>query len=55
MENGHTIKIESTNIRLGRVRGLEAAIRSLQQGNAGICVLQETKLTKGIHVSYSAG
>ena len=55
MENGHEIQIESTNIRSGRARGLEAAMRAIQQGNAGIRVLQETKLTKGIHMSYSAG
>ena len=55
MENGHEIQIESTNIRLGRARVLEAAMRAIHQGNAGIRVLQETKLTKGIHMSYSAG
>ena len=55
MDNRHEIQIESTNIRSGRARGLEAAMQALQQGNAGICVLQETKLTRAIHMSYSAG
>ena len=34
---------------------MEAALHTLQKGNIGIKVLQETKLSKGIHRSYSSG
>ena len=34
---------------------LESELESLHQGNIGIGVLQETKLTEGIHTHYSAG
>ena len=49
------IRIATLNIRLGRARGLEAALRALQQGNVNIGVLQETKLTQGIHKRHGAG
>ena len=32
---------------------MESALQALHQGNVGIGVLQETKLTKGIHTRYS--
>ena len=34
---------------------LEAALRALQQGNVNIGVLQEKKLTQGIHTQHGAG
>ena len=35
--------------------GLKAVLHALQQGNVGISVLQETKLTEGIYTLHSAG
>ena len=49
------IRILSLNIRLRRTGALEAALRALQQGNVDIRVLQDTKLTRGIHMRYGAG
>ena len=46
---GCGICIATLNIRLGRAGGLETALRALRQDNIGIKVLQETKLTRGIH------
>ena len=43
------ISITSFSIRLGRTGGLETVLCALKQGNIGIRVLQETKLTRGIH------
>ena len=47
------IRITSLNIRSVWLGGLEAALRTLNQGNIRIGVLQETKLTGGIHMRYS--
>ena len=55
MEIGRAIRIESLNIKLGQAGGLEAAIRALQQVNIRIIVLQEIKLTGGVHTHYSSG
>ena len=44
-----------THIRLGRAGGLETALRALRKGNIGIEVLQETKLTEGIHTRRILG
>ena len=52
MDSGFTIRMESIYIRLGQSGGLDAAPKSLQQGNIRIGVLQETKLTKGVHMCY---
>ena len=49
------ILIAKLNIRSGRLVGLEAALSALQQGNANIGVLQETKLTQGIHTWHVLG
>ena len=49
------IRIATLNIRFGRAGGLETAIRTLLQGNIGIRVLQDTKLTGGIHTQRSLG
>ena len=48
-ESGRMISITSFSIRLGRTGGLETVLCALKQGNIGIRVLQETKLTRGIH------
>ena len=45
----------SLSIRSGRAGGLEVALRAFQQGNFDVKVLQETKLTRGIHTLYGAG
>ena len=34
---------------------MESALQALKQGNVGIGVLKETKLTLGIHTHYSSG
>ena len=47
---GGGIHIATLNIRSGRSGGLETALRALRQGNIRIRVLQETKLTRGIHI-----
>ena len=52
---GRAIWIALLNIRLGRVGVLEAAIQALHQGNVGVRILQETKLTEGIHSWYGSG
>ena len=44
------IRISTLNIWSGRAGGLETALRTLRQGNIGIGVLKETKLTGGIHM-----
>ena len=53
-ESGRVIFIALLNISLGRARGLDTAIRALQQGNIGIGVFQEIKLTEGIHTRFSS-
>ena len=49
-ESGHVILIATLNIRLGWAGRLETAVRALRQGNIGIRVLQETKLTRVIQM-----
>ena len=49
------IRITLLNISSDWMGVLEAALRALQQGNVGLGFLQETKLTKGIHMRYIAG
>ena len=49
------ILVTSLNTRSGHAGGLETAMCVLQQGNIGIGVLQETKLTRGIHMLFSSG
>ena len=49
------ICIASISIRLRRAGGLETALRALHQEKIGIVVLQETKLTGGIHMVFSSG
>ena len=52
---GVSIRLASLNIRTGRARVLETALRALQQGNVDVGFLQETKLTQGIHTRHGAG
>ena len=49
------IRLATLNIRSGREGGLEAALRVMKQGNVDVGVLQETKLTDGIHVQKGEG
>ena len=53
--SGQGIFIATLNIRSGRVGVLETALRALRQGNIKIRVLQEMKLTRGIHMRRSSG
>ena len=55
MERGRGIRIATLNIRSGREGGLETALRALCQGNISTGVLQETKLTGGIHTRHISG
>ena len=54
-EERKEIWIASLNIRSGGWGGLEAALRALHQGKLDVGVLQETKLTQGVHMHYGAG
>ena len=46
------IRITLLNIRSGWTGSLETVLRSLQQGSIGIGVLQDMKLTRGIHMEF---
>lgn len=50
-----TFSVGTWNIRDGRGGGLEAACRALEAANIDVCVLQETKISNGIHTRYSSG
>ena len=43
------------NIRNGRNRGLESALRGMSQSNMDLGIFQETKCTDGIYTCGSAG
>ena len=43
------------NIRNGRNRGLESALRGMSQDNMDLGIFQETKVTDGIYTRRSAG
>ena len=49
------IILVTLNIRSGRAGGLEAALRVTKQGSVDVGVLQETKLTDGIHAQQGEG
>ena len=49
MRGSGNIIIATLNISSGRAGGLKAELRALRQGNVGVGVLQETKLTDRIH------
>jgi hypothetical protein len=50
-----SVSFTSFNIRSGRNRGLEVALRAMDQLGVDIGFLLETKLTGGIHTRYSSG
>ena len=52
---GCEIHIETLNIQLGQEGVLETEPRALQKCNTGIGILQETKLTGGIHTQRRLG
>ena len=54
-EREYVIRIATLNIRSGQAEGMETALHALRQGNIGIGVLQETKITRGIHMQQSLG
>ena len=49
------IRLATLNIRLGKAGGLKAALQELKKGNVDVGLLQETKLTNGIHAVQRAG
>ena len=49
------IRFGTYNIRNGRKGGLESALRGMSQANMDLGILQETKITNGIHTRGSAG
>ena len=49
------IRLATLNIRSGRTGGMEVALRALRQGNVDMGILQETKLTDGIHARQGEG
>ena len=49
------IRIATLNIILGGAGGMEAEIQALRQGNVDVGVLQETKITDGIHTRQVEG
>ena len=49
------IRIDTLKIRLGKAGGLEAVLQDLRQGKVDVGVLQETKLTDGIHARQGEG
>ena len=55
MNRGSIIRISSLYVRLVQSGGMEAALQAMQQDNVRIGVLQEAKLTRGIHMCYIAG
>ena len=48
-EGSGSVTLASFNIRSGRNRGLEAALRAMNQLGVDIEILMETKLTGGIY------
>ena len=49
------IRFVTYNIRNGRNRGLESALRGVSQANMDLGIFQETKVTDGIYTRGSAG
>ena len=52
---GRGIRLLSLKIRTGWVGGMEKALQALHQGNVDVGLLQETKLTQGIHNRHGTG
>ena len=51
----HLIRFGTYNIRNGRNRGLESALRGMSQANINLRLFQETNLTKRIDTHESSG
>ena len=49
------IRFVTYNIRNGRNRGLESALREMSQANMDLGIFQETKVTDGIYTCGLAG
>ena len=49
------VRLDTLNIRAGRVGGLELALRALCQGKVDMGIVQETKLTDRIHARQGEG
>ena len=49
------IKFGTYNIRNRRNRGLEAALKGMDQANLDMGILQETNITDGVYTRASAG
>ena len=49
-----SVEMVSGDIRNGRNRGLEAALRVMDQANLDMGILQETKITDGVYTRASA-
>ena len=50
-----SIRFGTYNIRNGRNRGLESALRGMHQANMDLGIFQEKKVTDGIYTHGSAG
>ena len=46
---GKGIRLKSLNIRTGRARGMDTALKTLYQGNVDVGFIQETNMIQGIH------
>ena len=49
------IRLSMLNIRSGMLESMEVFLQALKQGSVYVDVLQETKLTDGVHVRQGAG
>ena len=49
------IRFGTYNIRNGRDRGLDSALRGMSQANMELGIFQETKITDGVYNPGSAG
>ena len=54
-DNSQGIRLASLNIRTVRAEGLKTSLHEIQQGNANVRFLQETKLMQGIHNRFVVG
>ena len=54
-DNSRGIRLASLNIRTVRAEGLKTSLHEIQQGNADVRFLQETKLMQGIITRHGAG
>ena len=54
-DGSKTFAVATCNIRCGRNRGLESALRALDLMEVDIAILTEAKLTKGIYTRGARG